>query len=118
MHETKVVEFIQDLDGGVLEQKLGQALSDVAAGVVDHNKAGQVTLTLDMKRIGNSYQVEIKHKLSFKRPTAKGDASENNTTSTPMYIGTGGKLSLFPEGQDQMFGKDGTVNKEAGHVVD
>lgn len=105
MSATNTSEFINDLDGGVFEQKLGHVLSEVAAGVIDHNVQGKVVITLDLKRIGKSYQVEIKHKLSYKKPTSKGDISENNTTITPMYVGDGGKLSLFPEGQEQLFTK-------------
>lgn len=32
-------------------------------------------------------------------PTAKGKRSEENTTKTPLYVGRGGKLTLFPENQ-------------------
>lgn len=32
--KTNVTEFISDLDGGVFEQKLSHALSQVAAGVI------------------------------------------------------------------------------------
>ena len=112
--QTDVIQFIGDLEGGTLEQKLGHILSEVASGVIDHNKSGKVTLDLTIKRIGNSYQVEVAHKLSYKKPTANGDASENNLTATPMYVGSGGKLSLFPEGQDQMFDRTGAVNKQSG----
>ena len=109
--QTDAKEFIGELSGGVLEQKLGAILSEVASGVIDHNKAGQVVLTLDLKRIGNSYQVAIKHKISYKVPTANGDRSENNTTETPMHVGSGGKLTLFPENQHQMFDMTGEVKE-------
>lgn len=114
---TNVPEFIGDLEGGVLEQKLSHILSEVASGVIDHNKAGKVTIDFNIKRIGNSYQVEIAHKLSYKKPTTNGDISENNLTATPMYVGSGGKLSLFPEGQDQMFDKKGKVNQTNGETA-
>lgn len=97
--DTDVTQFISDLDGGVLEQKLAHILSDVGAAVIDNDRAGKVSITFDLKRIGNSYQVEIKHKLAYTKPTAKGDISENNTTSTPMHVGIGGRLTLFPESQ-------------------
>ena len=112
--QTDVIQFIGDLEGGVLEQKLGHILSEVTSGVIDHNKTGKITLDMTIKRIGNSYQVEIAHKLSYKKPTANGDASENNLTATPMYAGSGGKLTLFPEGQSQMFDKTGAVNRQKG----
>lgn len=47
---TDVSEFISDLDGGILEQKLSIILSEVAAAVVDLNKSGQVSLNFNMKR--------------------------------------------------------------------
>ena len=106
---TNVQEFITDLDGGVLEKKLSRILSDVAGAVVDHNKPGKVSLTFELERIGNTYQVEIEHKLSYSMPTARGKAGEEEATTTPMHVGKGGKLSLFPEDQGQLFGKKGEV---------
>ena len=113
---TDVQELMADLDAGVFSEKLGKALSDVAAAVIDHNKSGQVTITLNLKRIGSSYQVAIGHKLAFTRPTARGKVSEENATETPMHVGEGGKLTLFPEGQGQMFTKTGAVDTATGEV--
>jgi hypothetical protein len=106
---TKVDQFIADLDGGVLEEKLSSILSDVAASVIDHGRAGTVQLTLNIKQIGNSHQVQIDHVLKYKRPTSRGNISEDNATTTPMYVGTRGALSFFPENQSQMFDKKGGV---------
>src|SRR5690606_14619781 len=36
MKATDTNEFINSLNGGVFSQQLGRALSDVAAGVIDH----------------------------------------------------------------------------------
>ena len=99
MSNTDVNRFIADLDGGVFEQKLAHILSDVAAAVIDNNLAGSVTIKLDFKRIGNSYMLDVKHKLAYSKPTARGDITENNTTSTPMHAGVGGCMTLFPESQ-------------------
>jgi hypothetical protein len=104
---TKVDQFIADLDGGVFEEKLSAILSDVAASVIDHGKKGTVSITLDIKQIGSSHQVQIDHVLKYKRPTSKGSISEDNSTSTPMHVGTRGALSFFPENQGQMFDKKG-----------
>jgi hypothetical protein len=109
--KTDVREFLSDLDAGILEQKLSQALSDVAAAVIDHNKEGTVILTLKMKRMGNSYQVMVDHKLNYVKPTSKGKVGEENTTQTLMHVGKGGKLSIFPEDQTQMFTKTGEVEE-------
>lgn len=111
MSATDVKEFIADLDGNVFEQTLGNILSQVAAGAIDHQAKGQVVITLDMKPL-NNHQVHVSHKLFYKRPTSKGDQSENATSVTPMYVGNGGKLSIFPENQTQMFTKQGEVNED------
>ncbi|TFH86629.1 hypothetical protein EQG41_11810 [Billgrantia azerbaijanica] len=96
---TDVNALLDDLDAGIFREKLARALSDVAAGVVAHGKAGKVTVTFDLKQIADSRQVDMAHKLTYVEPTAKGKRSEENTTKTPLYVGRGGKLSLFPEEQ-------------------
>lgn len=96
---TNIEQVLADLDGGVFAQKIGRALSDVALGVVINGKAGKVTVTFDMKQIGESSQIEMAHKIAFVKPTDKGKATEENTTKTPLHVGRGGKLTLFPEEQ-------------------
>ena len=104
---TDVQQFIADLDGGVFEQKIGIALSDVAAGAVDFNNVGEVTVKFKIKRIDNSAAVVVAHSITQKRPTSHGDRSETDNTSTPMYIGAGGKMTIYPMGADtkDMFSK-------------
>jgi len=109
---TDIPIFISELDAGVFEQKLAVALAEVSAAVIDHDKKGSVNITFDLSRISNSHQVAIKHKLTFSKPTSKGKVSEENTTETPMYVGTKGYLSMFPENQSQFFTKSGDVTKE------
>ena len=111
--QTDVSEMFADLDGGTFEERLGRVLSEVAGAVIDNGRAGEVNVKLSLKRIGTSYQVQIDHKLSYKRPTPKGTVAEDSTSSTPMYVGTGGKLSFFPENQGQMFGKKGEVKEQS-----
>ena len=105
---TDVQTFIADLDGGVLAEKLAHAISRVAAGVIDHDKAGKISLDFSLKRIGSSYQVSVEHTLTFQAPTSKGHVSEKNTTSTPMHVGKGGRITLFPENQHQLFDGKGS----------
>lgn len=109
---TNITDFISELDGGVFENKLSRAISDVAIGVVNEGKPGKVVITLDMKPIGNGHQVAIDHKLSFVRPTRKGKLSEEDATQTPMHVGPQGRLSMFPENQNQLFDKQGHVKEE------
>lgn len=96
---TDFALLLDDLDAGVFKQKIGRALSDAAAGVVATGKKGKVTITLDLAQIADSRQVDVSHKIAHVAPTAKGKFSEENTTKTPLYVGKGGKLSLFPESQ-------------------
>ena len=56
---TDLPQFINDLDGGVFAEKVSRALSDVAAGVVDFDDKGELTIKLKLARIGNSYRVGI-----------------------------------------------------------
>ncbi len=103
---TDTTEFLQELNGGAFASQIGHALSEVAAGVVDHGKAGKITITLDFSQIGDSHQVKIKHKLDYKVPTKRGTRSENTSLDTPMHVGTGGKITLFQEKHDQLFSRD------------
>lgn len=107
---TDVGEFISDLDGGVFERKLSIALSKVAAAAVDNKKAGKVTIELTFKQIPGTTQVHCEHTLKFVHPTMDGEASEKEKRTTPLHVGKFGKLSLAPENQLGMFGRDGQPN--------
>jgi hypothetical protein len=96
---TNITTLMGDLDGGVFEQKIGRALSDVAMGILSTGKKGFVTVRFDMEQISESNQVTVSHKLTFKKPTRRGGVNEEDTTKTPMHVGRGGKLSLMPENQ-------------------
>lgn len=100
---TNLEQLLGDLDGGVFAQKIATALSDAALAVAHTRKKGDVTVTFSMKPIGDSSQVEIAHTLKYTRPTAKGKVSEENTTSTPLYVGARGALTLIPDTQQRLF---------------
>lgn len=102
-------KFVGELDAGVFKQKLDRALSDVAMSCIATGKSGKVTITLDLKQIGNTHQVTVSHKLVYSKPTANGKMAEENETKTPMHVGSGGALSMFPEHQHQIFDKNGVV---------
>jgi len=108
MKPTDTAEFLAELNAGVFASQIGHALSEVAAGVVDHGKAGVVTVTFNLKQIGTSHQVTVNHKLAYKVPTKRGSRTEDTTLDTPMHVGEGGKLTLFPEapGPGQLFNRD------------
>lgn len=103
---TDVSEFLEELNGGAFASQIGHALSEIAEGVVEHSKAGKLIITLDISQIGESHQVKVKHKLAYKVPTRRGDRSENTSLDTPMYVGTGGKITLFQEKHDQLFSRE------------
>ncbi len=107
---TDLPEFMNDLDGGVFAEKIARALSDVAAGVIDYDDKGELTLKFKLSRIGNSYRVGIKHQLTYKVPEANGSYSQDNLTESVMHVNPGGRMSVFPENQHQMFGKKGELN--------
>ncbi|WP_330925008.1 hypothetical protein [Candidatus Sororendozoicomonas aggregata] len=108
---TDVGEFVADLDGGLVEEKLSRILSDVAGAVIDHNAAGEVILKLNLKRLAQSYQVVVNHTIKYTRPTSRGKVTEDESTSTPMYVGEDGKLSFMQENQHALLNKKGQVQE-------
>lgn len=107
MKPTDVDQFLADLDGGLVVEKLGKLLSHVAAGVVDHHKKGKIQLTIELGQISNASQVKAHGTLKFTAPTMRGEQSESQSFDTPFYVGSGGRVTLFPEDQTDMFGRQG-----------
>lgn len=103
---TDAAEFVGELGGGVMATQLGIMISDVCDGVIRHNKAGQITITLNVTKNGDSNQVNISHTLKFKEPTAKGSRSEDTTSSTPMHVNADTSVTLFANHTKQMMGVD------------
>lgn len=114
-HQTDVAELLGDLEAGVFIQRLTAAITDTALGVVATGKKGDVTITLSLKRISTSNQVECTHTVKYRRPKNNGTVTEDATESTPLYVGVGGKLSLFPESQPDLpgLGKADTTSTSA-----
>lgn len=102
---TNFEEILHDLDGGVFAEKVGRALSDVALGVVTADKKGEVVLKFSVKKI-TDLQVQIDHTIKYTAPRVKGRLIEENTTATPMHVGSRGRLTLFPESQPPLFDAD------------
>ena len=111
---TDIATLITDLDAGVFAQRLSAAMRDTATGVCHTGKKGRVTVTFDLARIGDSSQVQCTHQIKYARPTDKGKATEEHTTSTPLHVLKSGLLSLFPEKQDDMFRQAGADAAERG----
>lgn len=110
---TDIAElFNADLDAGNFGNRVARAISDVALGAINNpKKTGSITITLSFSALGNSGQVKCDHKLSFSKPTEHGKSSEDHTKTTPLHVGYGGKVSLFPEDQTQMFTAKGEPQK-------
>lgn len=100
---TDITELFNDLDAGAFAQRLSIALRETALGTVSTGKKGKVSITIDLARIGDSSQVNAVHSIKYAKPTAKGRVVEEATTSTPLYVTTGGTLSLFLDKQDSLF---------------
>ncbi|MDT3720323.1 hypothetical protein [Pseudomonas oryzihabitans] len=106
MKATDTADFLNSLNAGVFAQQVGRALSDVAAGVVDQGKAGQVVLSFKFKRIGESNQVTVSHTLDYIQPTKRGKLREDLTLDTPMYSTADGVVLFQTNPTDQLFNKD------------
>lgn len=100
MEQQQLYDLFGELDAGVYVQKVARALADTALGAVTTNKAGKVVLTIDVKQIGVSNQVMLKHSIKMVKPTAYGRVTEENSTETPVYVGVRGKLTALPDKQE------------------
>lgn len=91
---TDVSEFMTDLDGGMFERILSQALSETAAASIDHGKVGEVSIKFKIERIAGTHQVRLQHDVKFSKPTSMGRASEETSGATVLHVGKYGRLSL------------------------
>ena len=106
--QTDVSAFITDLDGGQFDRMLSVALGQVAAGVVDNDKMGEIAVKVHLERIPGTHQVTVKHTLKFTRPTSDGKAGEEATRKTVMHVGKNGVMSLMPLNQMSIPGMPAT----------
>ena len=100
--KSRFADMLGDLNCGVFEQQLDKAISDVALGVVTNSKPGKVTIELELKQIGEGQQVNVTHRLKYVKPTQRGKLTEDAATDTPMHVGAGGVVTLFPNHQTRM----------------
>lgn len=103
---TDMAEFITDLDGGQFEVMLSTALSRVAAAVVDHERKGKVSVSFEILKVPGTHQVRVVHGVKFSNPTSMGNQSEEIESSTVLYVGKGGAMSIA---QANLFGKQGEI---------
>jgi len=100
---NNAIQLFEDLDAGVFVQRLDAALNAVALGVTTEGRDGEVIIKMKLKQIGSSSQINVVHQIKYTQPTAKGRVVEEATTSTPVHVGKGGRMSLFPETQPRLF---------------
>lgn len=103
------VETINDLDAGVFAEKINRGMSEAALAAVYHGDKGKkakVTLEFTLERIGDSRQLQITHKITKSVPTPRGRASEDDATSTALYVGRSGALTITPDTQLDMIGRN------------
>ena len=92
---TNFPKLMQELDGGVISNVVGLALSNVARAVSYSDKQGNVKMDLKLKPMGtNNEMVEITVNMSVKEPKSGfGTKSEDFQYTSIAYVGKGGKLT-------------------------
>jgi len=114
MSNPTLNETLNELDAGIFMQQVESALKEVALGVIrSDKKKGSVTLILELDRIGESDSVTVNHTLKFNKPTRRGKATKEMTTSTPMYVNNLGYLTISPQTQDDLFKQEHDDNVAA-----
>jgi hypothetical protein len=104
--ENASIDILGQFDAGVFMEKVNTAIKQSSLGTVlygEKNKVGKVNIEITTTRISESNQVEVKHKLTFSTPTVRGKSGEESTTSTVMYVGYGGVLTVVPDTQQPLF---------------
>lgn len=108
MNTFDATDLLKELDAGLLASKLTAIVKETALAVAEHGKKGQVSVTLDMARIGETMQVSLSHKLAYKRPTKKGVAQGHDTDIVPVYVNGKGEVSILPHNQLNIFSTEDT----------
>lgn len=108
--DTPIDDIFGEFDAGIFNSKIEASLKLVALGVIHNGKKGNVTISLDLEQIGDSHSVKVKHTLKYNSPTKNGKTSEENTTSTPMYVDKDGVLTISPQLQQDLFAADKANN--------
>ncbi|ACC57534.1 MULTISPECIES: hypothetical protein [Acinetobacter calcoaceticus/baumannii complex] len=105
LRPTDCEEFINDIDGGAFAEQLSYAVSKVASAAMETQKVGVITVQLKFsksKGAGHN-NITVEHKLISNAPLPKGKCVEEHRDKTPMYVNTGGDVSLFAKHTEQLF---------------
>lgn len=108
-------DVVGEFDAGLFANKIVLAMQQVALGATECGKKGKVVIEMvfDAKLSGTG--VNIAHTLKYVKPTQYGDVAEKSTTSTYMYVGKKGLLTISPEQQDDLFETSANVTKFKGN---
>ncbi|WP_136484665.1 hypothetical protein [Vibrio sp. H11] len=103
---TNFPKLMQELDGGVISNVVGLAMSNVARAVSYADKQGNVKMDLKLKPMGtNNEMVEITVNMSVKEPkTGFGTKSEDFQYTSIAYVGKGGKLT-YDRPKEDIYGQ-------------
>lgn len=120
--KTDVGNFIGECNAGILQEKLGLALSDAALSQITHgigSKKAKVTLELTFQQMGDNDQVIVSHKLTTSNATKRGKKYEEDVTDTAFFVGKGGVLTIEPpkEDNDGQFELAEVVDRSTGEVT-
>jgi hypothetical protein len=106
MSQQKTPDFIgssiYDLDGSLFADKINAAIAETAFAASindDKRKRGRVTIEFGFERVGETSQLQVRHKLTTDRPTRRGKVISQDETLTPMYCNNQGKLTIGPDTQ-------------------
>lgn len=105
LKQTTIEEIFDDLDAGLFGKRLAAAIRDAALGTVatgDKKKRGKVTVVFEIGQVGESNQVQVDHTIEYRKPTHRGSVSEVHTTSTALYVGTMGNLTVLPNSNREL----------------
>lgn len=99
------INTLQELDAGVLADKLDAIVREVALNTVEYSdgkRKGKVSLELTFDRIKDTQQIELSTKLIYTKPTPYGKSGEEETKQQVMYVGKRGRLLFAPESQGSL----------------
>ncbi len=116
--KTDITQLIPELNGGQVEQMLNIAISDAALNTLEFDKVSEVSLSIKMSRIGDGNQVGAVCVVKYKVPTKRGSRSEDYATETPLFVAPGGKLSITPDTQIDIFRNRSRAEDERSEAED
>jgi hypothetical protein len=67
--------FVQEQRRGALHHELSEGLAELVAAVVEHRRAGTLSLTISVKPAGDDQQVYISDSVKVKKPELAKNAS-------------------------------------------